>query len=167
MRFFLRSARAVPEASSRSSVILLLVLSLILAAIYLAYGGVAILAAPARDPAQQMLPTVPPRTPPAVTLTATPAPVPVEESNAADGASALPGIDQPARLVPPVTFRTPVYGGSSSASVDWVAGPGPNHSNLRDSFVAIFPIWCLWPVAGLILVVAGLDLRGRSRRTRQ
>lgn len=125
----------------------------------------AIWAAPEGGPACQLLPTAPPVTSrpiwPAATATGTPVapPTPAESSKGREEAATPVPAEAVQPFVPPITFRTPVYGS--------VAMPQPERgedSRLQESFVKVFPIWCFWPIVGLILIVAGLDLGARSGR---
>ncbi len=141
----------------------------------------AIWAAPAGGPACQVLPTAPVvtsrPTQPIVAVPATPTASPTPTQSSAGGEEAVTSApDQSAPpFVPPITFRTPVYGFSSASTGEGGAAPTDGsagilppergeESRLQESFVKVFPIWCFWPIVGLILIVAGLDLRASSRR---
>jgi hypothetical protein len=144
----------------------------------------AIWAAPAGGPAYQVLPTAPAvtsrPTQPIVTVPATPTASPTPTQSLAGGEEAVTSAPAQAAppFVPPITFRTPVYGFSSAFTGEGGAAPSDGstgvpppergqESRLQESFVKIFPIWCFWPIVGLILIVAGLDLRASSRRNVQ
>lgn len=139
----------------------------------------AVWAAPMGGPADQLLPTPPPvtgsPTQPAAIATPTASPTPMASSQDQEGIVGPMSPDESQPFVPPVTFRTPVYGvgptGSAAAKGALGDGyPADRHSErndeprLQDSFAKAFPVWCFWPIVGLILVVAGLDLRARSIR---
>ncbi len=145
----------------------------------------AVWAAPIGQPLCQVLPTVPPhgttvptQTPATAMATATASPMPTAEAQAGEEAITSPTTVAPAQSGPPISFRAPVYGVLSTSSGGQGAAPadgsvGMRHSersgeaHLQDSFAKIFPVWCVWPIVGLILIAAGMDLRTRSHQKRR
>lgn len=181
MRHLWRQTKPGKPSRRARPAITLLVLSISLVAICLFGSNQAIWAEQVRVSLCQILPTVPPHgtatsTQPQVTATASP----TSTAGAQVGEEAItsPTAVAPAQSGPPISFRTPVYGISSTSSGDQSAAPadgsvGMRHSerseeaHLQDSFAKIFPVWCVWPIVGLILIAAGMDLRTRSHQKRQ
>jgi len=173
--------RANPGRSSRPArpALTLLISVMSLMAVCLFYVNQAIWAAPIYEQLQQVLPTVPPHgtampTQPQVTATASP----TAGAKVGEEAVTSPITGVPTQSGPPISFRTPVYGVLSTSSDDQGAAPidgsvemrhseRSEESRLQDSFAKIFPVWCVWPIVGLILIAAGMDLRTKSRQKRQ
>lgn len=142
-------------------------LQVILTGTCLLFAAQVIWAAPARRPLCQALPTVPvhatarpPQSPIEPTIASST--VPSEESGGVDNSIVLPLDATPEKFVAPIPFRTPAHGDSSSLSKAQEAVRA-NTISVQESFARVFPVWCLPPMVGLILIVAGLDLRARSR----
>jgi len=130
----------------------------------------AIWAAPSAVPRRQVLPTAPPLTTvspalPMATAMASPTPSPTRVRGEETITPAVTETSTP--LARPMSFLTPVYGVSSPSAGDQSAARADDFVALKDDFAKIFPIWCFWPLVGLILLAAGMDLRARYRRRPQ
>lgn len=181
MRHLLRQTQPGKPARHARPARTLWILSMSLIAVCLFYSNQAIWAAPAPVSLCQVLPTVPPHVtgmPTQPQATATASSTLTEGSEVGEEATAPPTTGVPAQFRPPISFRTPVYGISSTPPGDQGAASangsvGTRHSKrgeaarLQDSFAKIFPVWCVWPIVGLILIAAGMDLRTRSRQKRR
>ena len=150
----------------------LLVMSLAgIVAVYVLSANQVLWAAPDREPLHQLVPTQPPHTVGqatqlAATPTSTPSSTRAGASGIHDETTSRPLRENLGPSTSPQPFHTPVYGmlPSSSGSQGSPSPVGP--ASLKDSFARVFPVWCFWPVAGLILVVAGMDLRAKCRPKR-